>query len=268
MSSLLKKKKQQEYTLSKSDIDFYKMTGVFAIACVFVLLALKMQDSGMQKIASGRNLTYNFYQFCHTPVFVIVAIAALAGAVAWFAYSRIKKLDESGKIFSSTNGLCLVLYLAFFTGCFGIEIGSNLHGFFIAATIVAAALYYVSKIYKSDFVFYSVLTAVFAVCIYLWGLKFEPLMVVLKLLVIAAGVVSCLFFRKKLSSMKVTKKTKAAFLMFPAYVSLVLGSLFLFWGRVFTIVSPLFLNRISMLVILLVQYIVFAIVYTIRLIKE
>ena len=268
MSSFKKKKQQTKYTLSKSDIDFYRMTGVFAIACVFVLLVLKMQDSGMEKIASGRNLTYNFYQFCHTPVFAIVAVAALLGAVAWFAYSKFKKVDESSKIFTSTNCLCVVLYLAFFSACFGMNVGSNLHGFFIAATIAAAALYYVSKIYKADFVFYSVITAVFAVCIYLWGLKFEAFMIVLKLAIIAAGAVGCVFFKRRLSDMKVTKKTKAAYLIFPAYVSLILGAVFLFWGRVFTIVSPLFLSRISMLVVLFVQYIVFAIVYTIRLIKE
>lgn len=266
--SSFKKKKETVYTLSKSDIDFYKMTGVFAIACVFVLLALKMQDSGLERISSGRDLTYNFYRFCHSTLFVVVAAAALIGAVTWFAVSRYKKIDESKKLFTSTNCLSIVLYLAFFTACFGIESSSNLHGFFIAGTIAAAALYYISKIYKADFVFYCIINAVFAMCIYLWALNFEPLTIAIKAVVIVACVAAGVVFNKKLSGMKVTKKTKASFLMFPSYISMVLGAIFLFWGRAFTIVSPLFLNRASMLVILLVQFIVFAIVYTIRLIKE
>ena len=266
--SSFKKKKETRYTLSKSDIDFYKMTGVFAIACVFVLLALKMQDSGMERISSGRDLTYNFYMFCHSPLFIIVAAAALIGSVVWFAVSKFKKTDESGKVFTSTNCLSIVLYLGFFSACFGISSGSNLHGFFIAVTIAAAVLYYVSKIYRADFVFYSAITAVFAMCIYLWALNFDVIIICIKVLIIAAGVASCVVFNKKLSAMMVTKKTRSSFLMFPSYISLALGTIFLFWGRAFTVISPLFLSRVSMLVILFVQFIVFAIIYTIRLIKE
>lgn len=244
------------------------MTGVFAIACVFVLLVLKMQDTVTERIASGRNLTYNFYAFCHSPLFAAAAVIALAASIGWFVYCKKKKVDESFRICSSTDCLVIVGYLIFFTLCFGTEIGSMLHGFFVAVTIALAVLYYASKIYKSDFIFYSSVTAVFAVCIYLWGLIFEPHIIALKLAVIAAGVASCIVFSKKLSALKLTKKTKASFLVFPAYISLALGAVFLFWGRLFNLMSPLFLSRTIMLIILFAQYIIFAIVYTIRLIKE
>ena len=101
--SSFKKKKTQGYVLRKSDIDFYKMTGVFAVACVFILLVLKMKDTGLERIASGRNLTYNLYSFCHTPLFAVVAIAAVAGAAAWFVYCRVKKVDESSLIWYNTQ---------------------------------------------------------------------------------------------------------------------------------------------------------------------
>ena len=136
--SSFKKKKNEVTVLKKADIDFYKMTGIFAIACVFVLLVLKMQDTGLERIASGKNLTYNFYAFCHTPLYAVIAVVALVGAIGWFAYCRIKKIDETYRVFSSTNCLAVVLYLGFFTACFGFEVSSSLHSFFIVVTICLA----------------------------------------------------------------------------------------------------------------------------------
>ncbi len=266
--SSFKKKSKGNYVLRKSDVDFYKMTGVFAICCVFVLLVLKMQDTVTERIASGKNLTHNFYMLCHSPLFWVLSVAAVAASVGWFCYCKKKSIDESFRIFSSVDCLAIVGYLAFFTLCFGTGRGSSLHGFFIAITIVLAVLYYASKIYKYDFIFYSAVTAVFAVCIYLWGLNFEAFYVVIKLAAIVLAAAACVLFNKKIKALKITKKTKASFLVFPAYISLVLGGVFLFWGRFFTLLSPLFLSRTIMLAILLVQYMVFAIVYTIRLIKE
>jgi len=266
--SSFKKKSKGNYVLRKSDVDFYKMTGVFAICCVFVLLALKMQDTVTERIASGRNLTHNFYMLCHSPLFWILSVLAVAASAGWFIYCKKKSIDESFRICSSGNCLAIVGYLAFFTLCFGTGRGSSLHGFFIAVTIVLAVLYYASKIYKYDFIFYSAVTAVFAVCIYLWGLNFGAFYIVLKLAVIAIAIAACIVFGKKINALKITKKTKASFLVFPSYISLVIGGVFLFWGRFFTLLSPLFLSRTIMLVVLLAQYIVFAIVYTIRLIKE
>ena len=262
------KRKKDKYALSKADIDFYKMTGVFAIVCVFVLLALNMQSSQTELISSGKDLTHNFYVFCHTPVFLILALAVLAGSIAWFAYSKVKKLDESGKIFTSTNCLVLAGYLAFFSGCFGINEGSRLHGFFIAVTIVSAVLYYVSKLYSADFVVFSCVTAVCAMAVSLWAMMFELHIVLIKLAVIAVCAVGCVYFGKKIDSLKVSKQKKASYLKAPVYIPLALGALFLFWAIIPGLQNVLFLNRNTMLLVLLVQYIVFAIVYTIRRIKD
>ena len=278
--SSFKRKKNEKYVLKKSDIDFYKMTGVFAIACMFVLLVLKMQDTGTERIASGRNLTSNFYQFCHTPLFAVVAVLALGAAIAWFVICRVKSIDESGRIFTSTNCLSLVLYLGFFSACFGIKQASSLHSFFVVVTIFAAALYYASKIYNADFVIYSVITAVMAMSIYLWAMRFEMYIVLIKLAVIALSVVAVVMFRKKLSCLKISKHTKSKFLVFPCYIVLALGAVLLFWAffqnmeffrsspAMLKVQSAIFLNRNMMLVGVFAQYVVFAIVYTVRRIRD
>lgn len=263
-SSLKKKKNESKYALSKQDIEFYKMTGVFAIACVFVLLALKMQETGVYRISSGYDLTYNFYTFCYTPAFVAIALIALVGSVCWFALSKIKKIDESGRVFSSLNCLAIFAYLAFFTLCFGCRLGSEMHGFFIVATIVAAALYYVSKIFKADFVLYSCVTAILAASIYVFSLYFEPYMIAIKVIVVLACFALTVLFSKRIKGMKISKKKKASFLIFPCYISLAIGTVCLF----VRIVPSICIAKTAMLALLLAQYVAFAIVYAIRLIKE
>ena len=268
MSIIKKKKNKDKYVLSKGDIDFYKMTGVFAIVCVFVLLTLNMQSSQIERISSGKDLTHNFYMFCRTPLFWVLATAAVAGSLCWFIFSKVKRLDESKRIFTSTNCLVLVLYLGFFTLCFGLREPSTNHGFFIGATIVLAVLYYISKFYKADFVVYSVVTGVVAVAIQLWGLLFELPCVILKLVIIAACAAAVIVFRNKISGFKITRQTKSKLLVFPCYVALGLGAVLLFWRAAGFLQGALFLNRSMMLAILFVQYIVFAIVYTVRRIKD
>ena len=267
-------------TLTKADIDFYKMTGVFAIACVFVLLAIKMQGTRTVYAATGGNLTANFYNFCRTPLFAAVSIAAIVGTAVWFVWCRIKKVDESKRIFSSTDCLAVLLYLGFFTACFGIKQGSELHGFFISATVFAAALFYVSKIFKSDFIVYSAITGIMAMSIYLWAMLFDASVVVIKLVVIVACVAICVLYKRKIASLKLSKQTKSSFLVFPCYVAIALGAVLLFWAYFqnmeFFRSSPwltnlqriIFLNSGKMLFGIVMQYIVFAIVYTVRRIKD
>ena len=266
--SSFKKKKDSKYVLSKGDIDFYKMTGVFAVVCVFVLLTLNMQSSQTERISTGRDLTHNFYNFCHSPFFIVLSLALVIGAAAWFVMCRVKKIDESRKIFTSTNCVALVAYLAFFCLCFGLKEGSTLHGLFIAVTIVLAVLYYVSKLYGMDFVVYSSVTAVMSVAVCLWAVLFDAPVVIAKVLVIAACLAGGIYFGKKIDSLKVSKHKKASFLKFPIYIPLALGTAFLFWAIVPGLQQLLFLNRSMMLMVMVVQYIVFAIVYTIRRIKD
>jgi hypothetical protein len=191
--SSFKKKKEEKYVLKKSDIDFYKGAGVLAIACVFVMLVLKMQSTaGFPKSPAGSDMTENFYNFCRTPLFFVIAGIAAIGSLLWFGVCRIKKIDESKRIFTSTNCLAIVLYLGFFSACFGAFPDSKLHGFFVMATVVMGVLYYISKIYYVDFIMYSVITAVFCGAIYLFKPTFEPASVALRIVFIAVCAVCCI----------------------------------------------------------------------------
>ena len=256
-----------DYKLTKSDVALYKMVGVFAIASIFVLLVMKMADTVIERQITGRNLTYNFYEFFHTPIFAVLAAVLLIGSAAWFIYSKIKKIDESTRIFSSANCLVLVLYLAFFSLCFGLRPLSMLHGFFVAVTIALAAVYYISKFYNADFTFYSLVTAFMSVAMYLWAQNFGTLEVVIKVLCVFVAAAACIVFRKKIAELRVSRKKKTSFLVFPSYISAAIGCVFLFW-RYFTLNGPLFITLGGMLTVMFVQYIVFAIVYTIRLIRD
>jgi hypothetical protein len=138
----------------------------------------------------------------------------------------------------------------------------------------------VSKIYKTDFIVYSAITAVMAMSIYLWAMLFEPHFILIKLLVIAGCLAICVMFKKKIASLKVTKQTKSSYLIFPCYIVLALGALLLFWtffqnmdffrttSQLQKIQSIIFLNRSRMLFGIVMQYIVFTIVYTVRRIKD
>jgi hypothetical protein len=156
----------------------------------------------------------------------------------------------------------------------------NLRNFFVVVTIFAAALYYASKIYKADFMVYSVITAAMGMSIYLWAMRFEAYMVIIKLFVIALAVAAVVLFKKKIACLKISKHTKSKFLIFPCYIVLALGAVFLFWAffqnmeffrsspAMLKVQSAIFLNRNMMLVGLFTQYVIFAIVYTVRRIKD
>ncbi len=268
MSAIIKqRKKQDKYTLSKSDIEFYRMAGVFGLVCIFVLLVMNMKNSLTERIAGGNNLTYNFYMFCRTPIFWILGAVMVGGVLGWYVYNRVKKIDESKRIFTSANCLVLVAYLIFFSLCFGVRYPSSVHTSFIAATICLALLYYISKFYGMDFVAYSVITAVISMTVSTVAMVFDPYAIVIKVAAIVAMLAVCLHVNKKIAALKVSKQKKASFLKFPMYIPVALGICFLFWAAT-PLQSVMLLNRNIMLMLMLLQYVVFAIIYTIRLIKD
>ncbi len=255
-------KNKKNVQLKKADIDFYRMTGVFAIACVFIVLVLRMNSTMTSYHSTGNNITYNFYQLCRNPIFAVFAGLVAAACVVWFVLSRIQKKDESMKLFKSSDALVLIGYFAVFWLSFGVRMNSQNHMFFIAFTIIASVLYYISRLYKSDFIFYSALNAFFAFVIYFTADKAQIGYTALKIALIVLSVAAIMLFPKKNKShFKNSKHNKALFYI-PSYVSLILFVVFLFI-REFT-----FMTVNAMLVIMLVQYIIAGIVYTIRLIRE
>lgn len=266
--AILKNKKVNggKKPLSKSDIDFYKMTGVFAIACIFVLLVLRMKSTMIMRAASGEDVTYNVYKLLSSPFFIVPALAALAASAVWFAVSKKKKIDESRRIFTSTNCLSIALYLTVFVLCFGKNPNYQNHEFFIAFTVICAVAYYVSKIYNADFTLFSIVTAVNSMTVFLLASKFDAASVIAKLVVLAASVAAIIIVDKKIKSMKISKKRKSGYLTVPAYVSVALGAFCMFIRMNTAFSAALAVDRLLMA--FLVEYIVFAIYYTLRLIRD
>ncbi len=287
--SILKNRKraEQKQQLKKSDIDLYKMTGVFAIACIFVLFVFKMKST---QIGAG-NLTYAVYELFTNPLFLVMASGVFLASVVWFVYSKNKKIDESRRIFTSTNGLVLAVYLAIFVVCFGMSKTANLHGFFITLTVVGAVVYYVSKIYNPDFTMFSAITAVNVLAVYLLAYRFDAMFVVLKILIVGFGVGAVVLFDKRIKNMKLSKKRKDSFLIYPAFVSVAMGAIFMFVKFLSTLAyyfpagtlqaeqsSATLTVKIAnfaasvdlkvMFMAFLIEYIVFAIIYTLRLIRD
>lgn len=290
-----KKKSDGKRPLTKADLNFYKMTGVFAIACVFVLLVLKMQNTAMLHQASGENLARNVEGVLSSVWFTVLSVVALAASVVWFAVGRYKKIDESHRLFSSTNCLAVVLYLAVFVLCFRTfrnpSLGDSMYGFFIMFTVICAGIYCISKFGYPDFTMFSAVTAVNVVAVYLLVYRFEALFIVLKLAIIAASIASVVIFNKKINNMKLSKKRKSSFLVAPAYVSVCLGAVFMFVRYLSTLASyfPMGVEGASesspalvlgiakiaaaidikvMLMVFVIEYVFFAIVYTLRLIRD
>ncbi len=257
------------HALSKSDVDFYRMCIIFAIVCAFVMLVLRMSATMTARHESGANLTYNFYMLCKQPWFLIVSALAGAAAVAWFAYSRAKKVDERYRVFTSVDALALAVYTGVFFVTFGFKLNSNYHMFFLLVTVIAAGVFFVGKIYRRDFLFFTVMNGAFAVLIYTIASKVGALYIAAKLaLLIAAVVVSLYFSSKNTTRTKSSKKNGRALLFTPVFVSIAIWAVCMFWQLVVNLTSKMYLSEPRMLVILLAQYLVAAIIYTIRLIRE
>lgn len=260
-------KKNKTTTLKKSDIDFYKMSGVFAIACVFIMLTLKMSSTITQYRNTGANVTYNIYNFLqHRAVWVVGAIVVVA-SVVWAIYSKAKKVDERLRLFSSVNAVSLVAYLAVFALCFGTVENSDKHSFFMVFTIVVTVLYYISKSYHLDFIFYSTFNALLALLIYFLAYKVSTLFIAIKAVIVVALVIFAIAFRKKYANTH-RKNKKYDYLFAPVFVSLAFFAVFMFVRAFARLYSPHMISSATMLTVMMIQYIVFGIVYTIKLIRQ
>ena len=91
-----------------------------------------MESTLVARQASGENVTYNMYKILSNPVFLVIGSLVLAASIVWFVLSRKKKVDESRRLFTSTNALSLALYLTAFVLCFGTS-NINVNFFFSLA---------------------------------------------------------------------------------------------------------------------------------------
>ena len=270
-SKLSPKKKTTAPHISKSDVDFYKMSALFFILCGLVLYILKISSTLAERKASGLNMAYELYELFGNPVYKIALLVLLAASFAWFAFSKIKKKDESLSIVSSTNVLWGMLYVTFFSAFFGVQ-HVNRKDYcmlILAITIALAIVYYVYKIYHRDFFALTVENALLALFLYRYWHIYSTKGIIGKILLIVAfaamGAVIMLAMKKYKSRAAKGKNVKLMF--FPYWISLAFWSVFMFI-KVHNPTGIAVLNLGTMLTIMLIQYIIFAIVYTIKLIRE
>lgn len=274
-SKLSQGKRTNTNSIKKSDVDFYKMSSMFFILCAMVLLIMKVSTTLAQRHSSGLNMAYELYKLFRHPAYIAVAAVLLIASAVWVAVSKVKKIDESLKVLSSVNALALMLYVAFFSAYFGVRIVNNAADcmFILAVTIVLAVLYYVSKIYHQDFMLFSIENAVLAALLYRYWHVYTTRGIVGKVLLAvvfaALGIAASWYIKKNCAKHPSQRAKQRSSLFFPYYISLAFWTVFMFIKIAnVTGEAPLSINSATMLTVMLAQYIVFAIVYTIKLIRE
>ena len=256
----------------KAEIDFWKKSILFFVFVGIVMFIMSISSSLVERQASGNNLAYELYNLFRSPIYIAVVAVLLVASVVWLVFARIiKKQDESLMYFSSLNAFLVMSYVAFFSFYFGIKLVNSTTPctFMLAVTVAIAVIYYASRMYHPDFLVYTVETFILALLLYrYWHVYTVPGIVGKGLLIIAFAAVGVVFTisLKKYTSRAVNNK-KITALCYPYWISLALWAVFMFI-KIHDPASIAVINLATMLTVLLVQYIVFAIVYTIRLIRE
>lgn len=307
-SKLSPKKINNKPQIKKSDVDFYKMSFLFFLLCGVVLLILNITTTLSMRQASGRNTAFELYTLFNSIPYIAVVGILLVSSVIWYIVCRVRKVNEELKVFSSLDAVVLMLYTCFFSLYFGKSVVSRADDcyFVLVATGVLALIYYVSKIYHRDFLIFTIENALLSLLLYKYWHVFTAKGVAGKILIAVAfavlGIVFVKYAPKLTSRLKSSKKgTKNKPLCFPYFVSLVLWAVFMFIRHpslinmyyksagvdLAALANPEnalfaenmlkaegvnaflgFMSSGTMITVLFVQYLIFAIVYTIKLIRE
>lgn len=265
-SKLSPKTNKSKYATTKSDIRFYKMSLLFFAVCAVIFFVLKVMESLGFRLGTGKNLSFSLYELFRNPIYIAAVAILLVGAAAWMIISKVRKSNDEMNVISGTNAFVIMAYVAWFSLYYGLKLRTLAveSVFVIAVTVVLALIYYISRIYNNDFLAFSVENALLAVLLYKYQGVSGTAGVIGKILLIiafaAVGVVLVKLFKNGKS--RFTASKNQSLLMFPYFVSLVV------WAVCMFIPSTLNVATGILLTVLLIQYIVFAIVYTVKLIKE
>lgn len=266
-SKLSKTNKKQVNKMSREDAVFYRMSSFFFILCAVVLFIVRIMDTASLRISTGRNMAYTLYNLFRNPIYIGVVAVLLVATLAWMTITKVKKIDEGRRIFTSTNAFALMLYLAGFSFYYGSSGGRTTAAdsiFALTVTIILGLIYFISKIYHKDFLVFSAQNAVFALLIYRYFDISGTKGLIGKILLVVAALILGIVFARKLSGKPSKIKSGKSYTYFtiPYFVSLVLWGVCMFLN----FVNPV--SRGILLTALLIQYVIFAIVYTIKLIRE
>lgn len=128
-----------------SDTAVNRMMLMFLLATVAIFSLLYVKKSATRE-------TFFMLDLC--PILSIVFGVLLIAALVWFIYSRSKAIDESNRIFTSSNvlGMVTTLFVLFLSYKY-------IMSYAIVALAIVAALYLIHCLFKKDFFYFSVLCA-------------------------------------------------------------------------------------------------------------
>lgn len=267
MSSKFSRKKTNETVkLSRSDADFFRMSSLFFILCAVILFIFKVMGTADMRISTGENLPYELFKLFNNPVYIAIISLLTAAAIVWTVFCKVKKKDETRKIITSKSLLAVMLYIVCFSYFYG-SVGRtnpNDSAFFAVFTVVISLLYYISKIYNRDFLVFSAENALLALLLFRYGAVSDTKGIIGKiLLIIAFAAIGAVFvYASKKNKSRLSSAKQHKFLTVPYFLSLAI------WAAAMFICGAGIISAGLLLSVFLVQYIIFAIIYTIRLIKE
>ncbi len=265
-----KKLGSQSIVAKKEEVNFWKKSIFFFVIIGVILFIMSISSSLVERQSSGNNIAFELYNLFRSPWYIAVVTALFIASVAWVVFSKlIKRKNENLMYFSSINAFFIMLYVVGFSVYFGHKIiNSNAEvTLVLAITIGLAIVYYVSSMYNPDFLIYTVETFLLSLLLYRYWFVYTITGIIGKILLIVAFAIvgAALLPSLKKHTSRANKRTSP--LCYPYWISLAIWAVFMFI-KINNPTGIAVINLSTMLTILLVQYIVFAIVYTIRLIRE
>lgn len=242
-----KNKSNKQY---KEDVLFFRMSALFIAACIAMIGIFRL---------NGTHFALDFWRLSRNPAYIAVVAVIFAAALIYALICRKNKKDESEKTFSSLNLLSVASYILVVSLYWGFAQKTSAWAL-LFATICAMLLYLINNIFKKDFFIFSLSNVIFVAAI--WMFSFEGIFyTIIAALVLALSAYMC-FYAYKTEKDNAKKENLC---VFPVYVSFVIAAAIIVFR--YFIVSPVLTSSL-VTAILIFQYIIFGILYTIRLIKE
>ncbi len=258
MAKNIKTTNQKELKQKKSDIAYFKMSMMFFLSFISILFIARLSSSA----ASSTGVW--FWRVCRNPAYLGVVAAIFVAAAVFFCYKKfVKKQDESLKYISSTNLLFITGYVLAASLFFGHANSPQLP--LLCGTVVLILLYYIFNIYKRDFFVYSLVNAVMFVLLWMFAFKTGVVYLLVKIALVLAMAAFVFFVKGKVNAATVSRITqkngKNKLFDITLLVSLAFFAVLLFLPYVYT------LSGAINFIIMLVQYIIAGIAFTVNLIK-
>ncbi len=247
----VKKTSSAQLKKFKEDILFFRMSMVFILACCAVMAILRLN--------SGRN-GMAFWELSRNPLYIGIVSLVFVASVVWFIINKRNKKDETVTTFASINFVAVTGYILGCSLYWGNSTGPSATVLMIA-TICLALLYFIYYIFKRDFFIFSLANLVFAATLWVFGLD-TLFTAIAGALMLAVSVLVCLV-AYRLSRINAAGKSVSGESYFPCYISFLIAVVLICCVNFFSAITLL-----TAAAVMLVQYVLAGIYYTVKLIKE